>query len=123
WRPIAGRSWMSACPTLRSGSSDTLLRINNRRATPLNSLTVNHLTHDALLFNVHDLVLLMAAGQYVLLALLLLFTPQGRDKSSVLLASILLITALQSLNNLFVWSDPLRQMVLAWHPNGLLLGS
>lgn len=84
---------------------------------------MDHLAHDALLFNVHDLVLLMAAGQYLLLALLLLFTPQGRDKSSVLLASILLITALQALNNLFIWSDPLRKMLLAWHPNWLLLGS
>ncbi|HEY7886535.1 MAG TPA: AraC family transcriptional regulator [Cellvibrionaceae bacterium] len=84
---------------------------------------MTQITHDTLLFNVHDLVLLMAASQYLLLTLLLLFTRQRREKSSLLLASILFITALQALNNLFIWSDSLRYMLLAWQPDLLLLGS
>lgn len=81
------------------------------------------LTHDTLLFNVHDLVLVMAAGQYLLLALLLLFTRRIGEPSVYLLIGILLVTALQALDTLAIWSDPLRHLLLNWHPNILFLGS
>lgn len=81
------------------------------------------ISHDSLLFNVHDLVLLMAAGQYLLLAALLLGTRQQTDRSSYWLTSILLITALQAVDTLLIWSDPLRNMLLSWRPGLFFLGS
>jgi AraC-like DNA-binding protein len=80
-------------------------------------------SHDSLLFNVHDLVLLMTAGQYLLLAALLMATRRHPDRSSYWLAAILLVTALHAVDSLLIWSDPLRQMVLAWNPSLFFLGS
>lgn len=80
-------------------------------------------THDTPLFNVHDLVLVMAAGQYLLLALLLLFTRRRGEPSVYLLIAMLLVTALQALDTLSTWSDPLRHLLLNWHPNIMFLGS
>ncbi|MDQ2077049.1 AraC family transcriptional regulator [Marinimicrobium sp. ABcell2] len=84
---------------------------------------MNTLTHDTLLFNVHDLILLMAVGQYLLLAVLLQFTRRSADYSTYLLISILLVTAIQALDTLVTWSDPLRHLLLDWHPSLLFLGS
>lgn len=84
---------------------------------------MNTLTYDALLFNLHDVVLLMAVGQYLLLAALLQFTRRSADHAHYLLISILLITALQALDTLFTWSEPLRHLLLGWHPNLMFLGS
>src|SRR5690625_5985968 len=36
---------------------------------------------------------------------------------------MLLVTALQALDTLSTWSDPLRHWLLNWHPNILFLGS
>lgn len=84
---------------------------------------MNTLNHDSLLFNVHDVVLLMAASQYLLLAALLFGTRRKADRSGYFLIGILLVTAVQSIDTLLVWSDPLRQIVLDWNPNLLLSGS
>lgn len=84
---------------------------------------MNALHHDSLLFNVHDLVLLLAVGQYLLLAALLLTTRRQHDKSEYLLAAILVVCAAQSLDALFIWSGPLRRALLSWNPNLLFLGS
>src|SRR5690625_7409753 len=65
----------------------------------------------------------MAAGQYLLLALLLLFTRRRGGASVYLLISMLLVTALQALDTLSTWSDPLRHLLLNWHPNIMFLGS
>src|SRR5690625_5840748 len=65
----------------------------------------------------------MAAGQYLLLALLLLFTRRRGEPSVYLLIAMLLVTALQALDTLSTWSDPLRHLLLNWHPNILFLGS
>lgn len=81
------------------------------------------LTHDALLFNVHDLVLLMSASQYLLLAALLFFTRQPSVRSTYLLIGILLASAVRYVDTLLIWSDPLRGLILEWNPNLLLLGS
>ncbi len=81
------------------------------------------LTHDALLFNVHDLVLLMSASQYLLLAALLFFTRRPSVHSTYLLIGILLASAVRYVDTLLIWSDPLRGLILAWNPNLLLLGS
>lgn len=65
----------------------------------------------------------MAAAQYVLLAVLLVGTRRKSDHSTWWLASILFITALQTLDTLIIWSVPMRQMVLGWHPSLFFLGS
>lgn len=78
---------------------------------------MNHVAHDTVLFNLHDLILLMAAAQYVLLAVLLFFTRKETEKSSYLLAAILVLNALHSIDTLIIWSDELRQLVLNWHPS------
>src|SRR5690625_7275463 len=36
---------------------------------------------------------------------------------------MLLVTALQALDTLSTWSDPLRHLLLNWHPNIMFLGS
>jgi len=84
---------------------------------------LNTLNHDSLLFNVHDLVLLMAASQYLLLAALLFGTRRKADYSGYLLIGILLVTALQAIDTLLIWSDPLRELILDWNPSLLLSGS
>lgn len=81
------------------------------------------LTHDTLLFNIHDLVLLMSASQCLLLSALLFFTRQSAQRSTYLLMAVLLVSAIRYADTLLIWSDPLRQLVLAWNPNVLLLGS
>lgn len=81
------------------------------------------LAHDSLLFNIHDLVLLLAVAQYLLLAGLLLATRRSGEKSVYLLTAMLLVSAVQALDTLLIWSDPLRLAVLETHPNILFLGS
>lgn len=78
---------------------------------------MNTIAHDTLLFNLHDLILLMAAGQYVLLAILLFFTRKETEKSSYLLAVFLVLNALHSVDTLIIWSEQLRQLALSWHPS------
>ena len=84
---------------------------------------MNTLSHDTLLFNIHDLILVMSIAQYLLLALLLESTRTRQDSSSHLLGLLLLLNAMKSADTLLIWSDPLRHMVLAWEPGILFLGS
>ncbi|WP_232305552.1 helix-turn-helix domain-containing protein [Gilvimarinus polysaccharolyticus] len=84
---------------------------------------MNTLTHDSLLFNIHDLVLVLAAAQFLLLAGLLVATRRKGDLSACLLAATLLVIAVQELDSLFIWSHTLRHVVLDWHPDLLFLGS
>lgn len=83
---------------------------------------MNTLSHDSLLFNIHDLVLLLAAAQFLLLAGLLVATRRKGDQSACWLAATLIVIAVQELDTLFIWSHTLRHMVLGWHPNVLFLG-
>lgn len=84
---------------------------------------MNTFSHDSLLFNIHDLILVMSIAQYLLLAVLLESTRNGQDASSRLLSLLLLLNAMKSADTLLIWSDPLRHMVLAWEPGILFLGS
>lgn len=84
---------------------------------------MNGLHHDSLLFNVHDLALLMAAGQYLLLAALLFSTRRPGDKSVYLLVAILVVSAVQAVDTLLIWSEPLRRALLSWDANALFVGS
>ncbi|WP_157497764.1 helix-turn-helix transcriptional regulator [Gilvimarinus chinensis] len=81
------------------------------------------LSHDSLLFNIHDLVLLLATAQYLLLASLLLVTRPKGEKSAYLLAAMLVVSAVQVLDTLLIWSAPLRLALLDYYPSGLFLGS
>ncbi|MDO6424784.1 AraC family transcriptional regulator [Saccharophagus degradans] len=78
---------------------------------------MNQIAHDTLLFNLHDLILLMAVGQYVLLAVLLFCTRKQTEKSSYLLCAFLLLNGAQSVDTLIIWSDQLRLLTLNWHPS------
>ncbi len=84
---------------------------------------MNVLTHSSLIFNFDDLVLLLAAGQYLLLAGLLLFTRISGNWSGLLLAAFLLLQVVQALDTLFIWSEPVRHLILEWQPGILFLGS
>lgn len=84
---------------------------------------MNALTHSSLIFNFDDLVLLLGAGQYLLLAGLLLVTRTSGSLSSLLLTAFLLLKVVQALDTLFIWSDPVRHLILQWQPNLLFLGS
>jgi AraC-like DNA-binding protein len=64
----------------------------------------------------------MAASQYLLLAVLLESTRRRNDISSHLLALILVLNTFKAIDVLLVWSDSLRNIVLAWDPDILLLG-
>lgn len=64
----------------------------------------------------------MAAAQYLLFAVLLEGTRRRSDIGSHLLALILLLNALKALDTLLLWSESLRNLVLAWEPNLLFLG-
>lgn len=83
---------------------------------------MNTISHDTVLFNLHDLILLMAVGQYVLLAILLFFTRKETERSSYLLGAFLLLNAAQSVDTLLIWSDQLRHLALGWHPSVLFWG-
>ena len=74
---------------------------------------MNTLTPDSLLFNAHDLILLMAASQYLLLAILLESTRRRNDISSHLLALILVLNTFKAIDVLLIWSDSLRNIILA----------
>lgn len=65
----------------------------------------------------------MAATQYLLFAVLLECTRRRADIGSHLLALILLLNAFKALDNLLLWSDSLRILVLAWDPDALFIGS
>lgn len=81
------------------------------------------MSHDALLFNVHDLILLIAIAQYLLLATLLVLTRRPEERSGYWLAAILAVTALQATDTLIVWSPVLRYMLLESHPNLFFLAT
>ena len=65
----------------------------------------------------------MSIVQYLMLALLLESTRTREDFSSRLLGLLLLLNAIKSADTLLIWSEPLRHMVLQWHPSLLLLGN
>lgn len=84
---------------------------------------MNNLSADSLIFNAHDLILVMAAAQYLLFAVLLEGTRRRSDISSHLLALILLLNTFKALDTLLLWSEFLRTLVLDWNPNLLFIGS
>lgn len=84
---------------------------------------MNPITHDTLIFNLDDVVLLLSAGQYLLLGGLLLVTRGAGERAGMLLAVFLLLKVVQALDTLFIWSDPLRQWLLQQNPNLIFLGS
>jgi hypothetical protein len=81
------------------------------------------MSHDALLFNIHDLILLIAIAQYLLLATLLVLTRRPEECSGYWLAAILAVAALQAMDTLMVWSPTLRHMLLESHPNLFFLAT
>ncbi|MFT7559354.1 MAG: AraC-like DNA-binding protein [Flavobacteriales bacterium] len=83
---------------------------------------MSSISPNSLLFNLHDMALFYAVGQYLLFALLLIFTRRAGDKSSYFLIAILLCNSLQSLDTFIIWSDQIRSLVLTWEPNLFFLG-
>ncbi|MGD8175718.1 helix-turn-helix domain-containing protein [Marinimicrobium sp. ARAG 43.8] len=78
----------------------------------------------SLIFNFNDLILVMAAGQYILLTVLLLVAGQHEGKvSNQLLGAFLCLKAIQSVDMLLIWSEPLRHVVLQTNPNWLFIGT
>jgi AraC-like DNA-binding protein len=65
----------------------------------------------------------MAAVQYLLLAILLIATRRRSERSAWLLAGILVLTALEVADTLFIWSDNTRHLILNWSPNLLFIGN
>lgn len=84
---------------------------------------MNPITHDTLIFNLDDVVLLLSAGQYLLLGGLLLVTRSTGERAGMLLAIFLMLKVVQALDTLFTWSDPLRLWLLQQNPNLIFLGS
>jgi len=80
------------------------------------------MAHDSILFNLHDLTLLSAVSQYLLLSVFLLLTKKSGDRSTVFLVAILLFNALHSADVFMIWSDTFRNLVLNWQPNMLFWG-
>ncbi len=73
-------------------------------------------------FNFHDVTVLFAVGQYLLLGVFLLFTHRNGDRSTVYLILILISNALLSADSFIIWSDTFRLLVLQWNPNVFFLG-
>jgi len=80
-------------------------------------------SHHAVIFNINDLVLLMAAGQYLVLAILLGLDRQNANRSNQLLGVFLVLKAVQSLDMLFIWSEHLRALILQTYPSLLFVGT
>lgn len=80
------------------------------------------MTHDSILFNLHDLTLLFAVSQYFLLSIFLFLTRKHGDQSSVFLILILLFNAFESIGVFMIWSEPIRLFILNWQPNFLFWG-
>ncbi|WP_347331670.1 helix-turn-helix domain-containing protein [Marinimicrobium locisalis] len=80
-------------------------------------------SHNAVIFNINDLVLLMAAGQCLVLAILLILAKQSASRSNQLLGAFLVVKAIQSLDMLVIWSEHLRTLVLQTHPDLLFTGT
>jgi AraC-like DNA-binding protein len=80
------------------------------------------MAHDSILFNLHDLTLLFAVGQNLLLCVLVLLTRRQGGLNTVFLILILLFNALQSTDVLMIWSELIRDYVLSWNPNLLFWG-
>lgn len=80
-------------------------------------------SHNAVIFNINDLVLLMAAGQCLVLAVLLVLAKQSASRSNQLLGAFLVVTAIKSLDMLFIWSEHLRILILQTNPNLLFIGT
>lgn len=80
-------------------------------------------SHNAVIFNINDLVLLMAAGQCLVLAILLVLAKQSASRSNQLLGAFLMVKAIQSLDMLFIWSEHLRALILQTNPDLLFIGT
>lgn len=80
------------------------------------------MTHDSILFNLHDLTLLFAVSQYFLLSIFLFLTRKQGDQSTVFLILILLFNAFESIGVFMIWSEPIRLFILHWQPNILFWG-
>lgn len=84
---------------------------------------MSSISHNTLLFNIHDFVLLISATLYLLLAVMFSFVAhRDFNKTYLFLAIILFLFAAQSIDTLFIWSEPLRLLILSWHPSLILIG-
>lgn len=76
------------------------------------------ISHNTLLFNVHDFVLLLSAVFSLILAVtFFLFAYRNSNQTNVFLATIFFLFMAQSINTLIIWSPPVRSLVLNWEPN------
>lgn len=73
-------------------------------------------------FNFHDLVLLMTAIQCGFFALLLLATNAGRSPSNYFLAAFLLAHAFIPLHELILWGAVFKVKVREYYPGALFIG-
>ena len=81
------------------------------------------ISHNTLLFNVHDLVLIMSAILSLILAITFaFFYKKNSSQTNLFIAIILFLFAAQSINTLIIWSEPLRLLTLNWAPNLFFLG-
>ncbi len=84
---------------------------------------MSEISHDTLLFNLHDFVLMMSVLLYLFLSVTLFaLATRNSDKSAFFLAVVLILYAAQSIDTLFIWSTPVRLLILAWQPNLLFVG-
>lgn len=76
------------------------------------------ISHDTLLFNVHDFVLLLSAVFSLILAVtFFLFTYRNLNQTNIFLGAIFFFSMAQSINTLIIWSEPLRLLILSSEPN------
>jgi AraC-like DNA-binding protein len=70
-----------------------------------------------IIFNIHDVALIMVMGECVMLAALLLIAKHGKQFSNILLAGFLLLNALIAFDTLIYWSEIMNDMISAITPN------
>jgi len=84
---------------------------------------MSSISHNTLLFNIHDFVLLISATLYLLLAVMFSFVAhRDSNKTYLFLVVILFLFAAQSIDTLLIWSEPLRLLILSWHPSLIFWG-
>jgi AraC-like DNA-binding protein len=70
-----------------------------------------------IIFNIHDVALILVMGECVMLATLLLIAEKGKQFSNLLLAGFLLLNACIAFDTLIYWSEIMNDMVSAISPN------
>jgi len=84
---------------------------------------MNTISHDTLLFNLHDLILLMSVFLYLVLAVTFsIYAYRDSNKTYLILATILTLFAAQSVDTLIIWSEPIRLLVLNLQPSLIFWG-